>query len=199
MATTLPASFTVRRGEPVLVAPAEPTPREAKPLSDLDDGEGMRFYSSGIHLYRANPAKAGQDPARVIRDALARALVPYYPLAGRLREEEGRKLVLQCDARGVMFAEADCDLTADDFGDVQSPPFPCFQQFILESTTVAGVEPVVDRPLLYIQVYITDFFFTLLHHHHHHHHTVFLIIILLFLEKSSALITNEANHATVRC
>jgi benzyl alcohol O-benzoyltransferase len=197
MATTLPALFTVRRGQPVLVAPAEPTPREAKPLSDLDDGEGMRFYSSGIHLYRNNPAKAGQDPARVIRDALARALVPYYPLAGRLREEEeGRKLVLECDARGVMFAEADCDLTADDFGDVQSPPFPCFQQFILESTTVAGVEPVVDRPLLYIQVYITDFFFTLLHHHHH---TVFLIIILLFLEKSSALITNEANHATVRC
>jgi hypothetical protein len=35
---------------------------------------------------------------------------------------------------------------------VQSPPFPCFEQFILEATTVAGVEPVIDRPLLYIQV-----------------------------------------------
>ncbi|TVU07631.1 hypothetical protein EJB05_40995, partial [Eragrostis curvula] len=100
--TTLPP-FTVRRGEPVLVAPAEPTPRETKPLSDLDDGEGMRFYSSGIHLYRNNPAKAGQDPAKVIRDALAKALVPYYPLAGRLREEEkARKLVLECDAQGVL-------------------------------------------------------------------------------------------------
>lgn len=152
MASSLPA-FTVRRGDSVLVAPAGPTPRETKPLSDIDDAEGMRFYSSGIHLYRANPAKAGQDPARVIRDALARALVPYYPLAGRLREVEGRKLVVDCAAQGVMFAEADADgLTADDFGDVQSPPFPCFEQFILESTTVAGVEPVVDRPLLYVQV-----------------------------------------------
>ncbi|CAN6192823.1 unnamed protein product [Urochloa humidicola] len=151
MASLLPA-FTVRRGEPVLVAPAEPTPRETKPLSDIDDSEGMRFYSSGIHLYRANPAKAGQDPAKVIRDALARALVPYYPLAGRLREEEGRKLVVDCAGQGVMFAEADADLIADDFGDVQSPPFPCFEQFILESTTIAGIEPVVDRPLLYIQV-----------------------------------------------
>ncbi|KAJ1260981.1 hypothetical protein BS78_10G273200 [Paspalum vaginatum] len=151
MASPLPP-FTVRRGEPVLVRPAAPTPREVKVLSDLDDAEGMRFYSSGIHLYRSSPAKAGQDPARVVREALARALVPYYPIAGRLREEEGRKLVVDCGAQGVMFAEADADLTADDFGDVKSPPFPCFEHFILESTTVAGVEPVLDRPLLYIQV-----------------------------------------------
>ncbi|KAK3131246.1 hypothetical protein QOZ80_6BG0504020 [Eleusine coracana subsp. coracana] len=149
---TLPKEFTVRRRDPVLVTPSEPTPQETKPLSDLDDGEGMRFYSSGIHLYRHNPAKAGQDPAQVIREALARALVPYYPLAGRLRETENRKLVVDCGGQGVLFAEADADLTADDFGDVQSPPFPCFERFILHSTTVAGVEPVVDRPLLYIQV-----------------------------------------------
>ncbi|RLM54383.1 benzyl alcohol O-benzoyltransferase-like [Panicum miliaceum] len=152
MASSLPA-FTVRRaGEPVLVAPAAPTPREAKPLSDIDDAEGMRFYSSGIHLYRGDPARDGQDPARVVREALTRALVPYYPLAGRLREEEGRKLVVDCAGQGVMFAEADADLTADDFGDVKIPPFPCFERFILESTTIAGVEPVVDRPLLYVQV-----------------------------------------------
>jgi hypothetical protein len=152
MASLLPA-FTVRRAaEPVLVVPAAPTPRETKPLSDIDDAEGMRFYSSGIHLYRADPAMAGRDPARVVREALARALVPYYPLAGRLREEGGRKLVVDCAAQGVMFAEADADLTADDFGDVKCPPFPCFERFILESTTVAGVEPVVDRPLLYVQV-----------------------------------------------
>uniref|UniRef100_A0A0E0AE82 Uncharacterized protein n=1 Tax=Oryza glumipatula TaxID=40148 RepID=A0A0E0AE82_9ORYZ len=152
MASSPLPAFTVRRGEPVLVTPAAPTPREVKALSDIDDGEGMRFYSSGIHLYRNNPAKKGQDPAMVIREALARALVPYYPLAGRLREEAGRKLVVECAGQGVMFAEADADLTADDFGDVQSPPFPCFERFILESTTVAGVEPVVGRPLLYIQV-----------------------------------------------
>ncbi|KAF0916480.1 hypothetical protein E2562_007564 [Oryza meyeriana var. granulata] len=112
----------------------------------------MRLYSSGIHLYRNNPGKQGQDPAKVIREALAKALVLYYPLAGRLREEAGRKLVVECAGQGVMFAEADADLAADDFGDVQSPPFPCFEQFILEGTTIAGVEPVIDRPLLYIQV-----------------------------------------------
>ncbi|KQJ99965.1 benzyl alcohol O-benzoyltransferase [Brachypodium distachyon] len=152
MASSLRA-FAVRRGEPVLVIPAAPTPREVKPLSDIDDGEGMRFYSSGIHLYRRNPSKQNTDPARVIREALARALVPYYPLAGRLREEAGRKLVVDCGAQGVMFAEADADLTADDFGDLRfCPPFPCFEHFILESTTNAGAEPVIGRPLLYFQV-----------------------------------------------
>lgn len=144
MALSLPA-FAVRRGEPVLVAPSAPTPREVKPLSDIDDAEGMRFYSSGVHLYyRASPSRRGQDPAR--------ALVHYYPLAGRLREEAGRKLVVDCGAQGAMFAEADADLTADDFDDLQSPPFPCFEQFVLESTANAGAEPVIDRPLLYFQV-----------------------------------------------
>ena len=51
-----------------------------------------------------------------------------------------------------MFAEANVDVTADDFGDIWSHPFPCFDQFILESTTTAGSEPVIDRPLLYLQV-----------------------------------------------
>uniref|UniRef100_A0ACD5YIA6 Uncharacterized protein n=1 Tax=Avena sativa TaxID=4498 RepID=A0ACD5YIA6_AVESA len=45
-----------------------------------------------------------------------------------------------------MFVDADADLTTADFGDVQSPPFPCFKQFILEATSVASVEPVIDRP-----------------------------------------------------
>ncbi|CAM0943138.1 unnamed protein product [Alopecurus aequalis] len=152
MASSLLPAFTVRRGKPVLVSPAAPTPRETKALSDLDDAEGMRFYSSGIHLYRANPAKQGVDPAAVIRDALARALVPYYPLSGRIREEAGRKLVVDCEAQGVMFVDADADLTAADFEDVHSPPFPCFEHFIPDSTAVAGIEPVIDRPLIYIQV-----------------------------------------------
>ena len=37
----------------------------------------------------------------------------------QVREEAGRKLVVDCAAQGVMFAEADTDLAADDFGDVK--------------------------------------------------------------------------------
>ncbi|OAY71588.1 Benzyl alcohol O-benzoyltransferase, partial [Ananas comosus] len=144
-------TVAVRRGKPVLVGPAKPTPREVKTLSDLDDQEGMRFYSAGIHLYRGDPAKAGQDPAKVIRAAIAEALVYYYPLAGRLREEAGRKLVVDCNGQGVMFVEADADVTVDDFGDVQGPPFPCFEQFVFDLAPGED-ERVIDRPLLYLQV-----------------------------------------------
>ncbi|KAJ3677202.1 hypothetical protein LUZ60_002926 [Juncus effusus] len=150
MENSLPTSFNVHRFEPKLVVPAIPTPHELKPLSDIDDQQGFRFYSSGIHLYKNNPSKLGQDPVKVIEEALSKALVYYYPLAGRLREEAGKKLVLDCTGEGVVLVEAEADLTADDFGVVQGPPFPCFDQFIYDPDN--GSEIIIDRPLLYIQV-----------------------------------------------
>ncbi|XP_072977194.1 benzyl alcohol O-benzoyltransferase-like [Typha angustifolia] len=143
-------TFKVQRSEPELVAPAKPTPYELKPLSDIDDQEGMRFYSSGIHVYRNEPSKDGQDPARVIKDALAEALVYYYPLAGRLREEADRKLVVECTGEGVVFVEAEADVSVEDFGaDALRPPFPCHEELLCEFQGNGGV---TDCPLLYIQV-----------------------------------------------
>ncbi|KAJ3672571.1 hypothetical protein LUZ60_007292 [Juncus effusus] len=150
MTYTLPASFKVHRHEPKLVPPTIPTPHESKPLSDLDDQQGFRFYSAGIHLYKNNPSKLGQDPLKVIEEAIGKALVYYYPLAGRLREEAGKKLVLDCTGEGIVLVEAEAELTANDFADVQGPPFPCFEQFIYDPDN--GSEVVTDRPLLYIQV-----------------------------------------------
>ncbi|KAJ0872663.1 putative benzyl alcohol O-benzoyltransferase [Helianthus annuus] len=42
--TTTPLTFTVRRHPPELIVPAKPTPRELKPLSDIDDQECLRFH-----------------------------------------------------------------------------------------------------------------------------------------------------------
>jgi len=64
------------------VAPAAPTPHELKRLSDFDDQD---------------ESMGGKDPVQVIRDALAKALVPYYPFAGRLREHDGCKLAVDCE------------------------------------------------------------------------------------------------------
>ncbi|XP_073012138.1 benzyl alcohol O-benzoyltransferase-like [Typha latifolia] len=143
-------TFKSRRSEPVLVGPAKPTPHEIKLLSDIDDQEGIRFYRSGIHIYRSHPSKVGQDPAKIIKAALADVLVYYYPIAGRIREESGRKLVVECNGEGIVFVEADVDVSVDDFGDVISPPIPCYQELLCEPDSASAV--VVDRPLLYIQV-----------------------------------------------
>ncbi|KAG6514934.1 benzyl alcohol O-benzoyltransferase-like [Zingiber officinale] len=142
-------TFTVRRQEAVLVAPAEATPREFKRLSDVDDQDGLRFHIPVIQFYRDHPSMAGQDPCKVIREALARALVFYYPFAGRLRETEGRKLVVECTGEGVLFIEADADVRLDQFGDALQPPFPGLEELIWN---VPGSDGVLHCPLLLIQV-----------------------------------------------
>jgi len=93
---------------------------------------------------------AGKDPAQIIRDALAQTLVFYYPFAGRLREGPSRKLMVDCTAEGVIFIEADADVTLQQFGDSLQPPFPCFQDLLYN---VPGSDAVLHCPLLLVQVY----------------------------------------------
>ncbi|XP_059458324.1 benzyl alcohol O-benzoyltransferase-like [Corylus avellana] len=141
--------FTVRRCKPELVAPAKPTPHEFKQLSDIDDQESLRFQIPIIQIYRYNPSMHGKDPVKVIREALAQTLVFYYPFAGRLRERPGRKLVVECTGEGVIFIEADADVTLQQFGDDLQPPFPCLEELLFD---VPGSEGILNCPLLLIQV-----------------------------------------------
>ncbi|CAM0914195.1 unnamed protein product [Alopecurus aequalis] len=157
MATSTKREFTSRRGAPSLVTPARSTPRELKPLSDLDDQESMKIYNAWVYLFRGQPGRSELDPAAVVRAALAEALVHYYPLAGRLREEAGRKLVVDCTGQGVVFVEADADVTVDELGDVRCPPFPSSEEFIYNDHVYRedqfpGLPKILDQPLLYVQV-----------------------------------------------
>lgn len=144
--------FTVRRSEAELIAPAKPTPREVKLLSDIDDQDGLRFQIPVIQFYRHDPSMAGKDPVDVIRKAVAKTLVFYYPFAGRLREGLGRKLMVDCTGEGVLFIEADADVTLKQFGDALQPPFPCWEELLYD---VPGSQGVLNTPLLLIQVYNT--------------------------------------------
>ncbi|KAK4430461.1 Benzyl alcohol O-benzoyltransferase [Sesamum alatum] len=149
MASTNTLTFKVQRQNPELIPPAKPTPHEFKPLSDIDDQDGLRFQIPFIQFYPKNPAMDGKDPVKVIRDAVARALVFYYPFAGRLREMAGRKLVVECTGEGILFIGADADVTLQQFGDTVHPPFPCIEELLYD---VPGSDGVVNCPLLLIQV-----------------------------------------------
>ncbi|KAH1195992.1 Benzyl alcohol O-benzoyltransferase [Glycine max] len=151
MASSSPSlMFTVRRCQPELVAPATPTPHQLKPLSDIDDQDGFRFQVPIIQIYHNQPSMAGKDPVEVIRQALAKTLVFYYPFAGRLREGPDRKLMVDCTGEGVMFIEADADVTLYQFGgEALQPPFPCFQELLYN---VPETEEITNTPLLLIQV-----------------------------------------------
>ena len=141
--------FTVQRCEPELIAPAKPTPHEYKLLSDIDDQATLRLQVPGIKIYRYDPSMKGKDPVKVIREALAQTLVFYYPFAGRLREGVNGKLMVDCNGEGVLFIEADADVTLEQFGDELQPPFPCFDELLYD---VPGSEGMLNCPLLLIQV-----------------------------------------------
>ncbi|XP_051117831.1 benzyl alcohol O-benzoyltransferase-like [Andrographis paniculata] len=142
-------TFKVNRRSPELIPPAKPTPHELKPLSDIDDQQGLRFQIRTIQFYRRSAAMAGRDPVAVIRRALATALVFYYPFAGRLREGAARKLVVECTGEGVLFIEADADVELRQFGASVQPPFPCLEELLHD---VAGSDGIIGCPLLLIQV-----------------------------------------------
>jgi hypothetical protein len=146
-----PASllFKVHRREPELIKPAKPTPHEFKLLSDIDDQEGLRFHIPVMQFYRNNPSMQGKDPVKIIREALAKTLVFYYPFAGRLREGPNRKLMVECTGEGILFIEADADVTLEQFGDALQPPFPCLEELLFD---VPGSSGVLNCPLLLIQV-----------------------------------------------
>ncbi|KAJ9559107.1 hypothetical protein OSB04_013721 [Centaurea solstitialis] len=139
--------FVVRRREPELISPAAPTPRELKPLSDLDDQQGVRCQLLGIQLYRMDPKMGDKDPASVIRDALAKVLVFYYPFAGRLKEGPTKKLMVDCTGEGVLFIEAEADVTLKQFGKRLHPPFPCMEELLYDVPNSSGI---VGSPLLLV-------------------------------------------------
>ncbi|CAM0952940.1 unnamed protein product [Alopecurus aequalis] len=138
-------SFTVRRQPAVLVTPAGPTPHDLKLLSDIDDQNALRFHVPVIHFFQ----HGGEYAAVVLRDAIARALVLYYPFAGRLRELEGRKLAVDCTGEGVLFVEAEADVRLDNFGDAVRPPFVGLDQLMYD---VPGSDALLDTPLFLFQV-----------------------------------------------
>jgi hypothetical protein len=151
-------SFKTRRREPELVSPARPTPREKKPLSDIDDQHALRYYETVIGFFRRCPddddaSGDGPDPehlADAVRAALAEALVYYYPVAGRLREEAGGKLVVDCTAEGVAFVEADADVRLEEFGEPLLPPYPCVEELLCDA---GDTRTVIGRPLIFMQVF----------------------------------------------
>ncbi|KAG5524582.1 hypothetical protein RHGRI_031300 [Rhododendron griersonianum] len=138
--------FTVTRQEPRLVVPAEPTPRELKQLSDIDDQEGLRFHIPVIMFYKSNPFMEGEDPVRVIREGLAKALSFYYPFAGRLVEGPNRKLLVDCTSEGVLFVEADAEVELIQLGDAILTGSPMMEELLHDVPGILGC------PLLLLQV-----------------------------------------------
>jgi len=120
--------------ETTLVPPSEATPRHALWLSNLDLAV-PKSHTPLVYYYPRPDAPAGAgageeregegsffDPAR-LREALARALVAFYPLAGRLAVGQGGRIEIDCTGEGALFAVARADFTGDEmFRDFEPSP-----------------------------------------------------------------------------
>ncbi|KAL5207255.1 hypothetical protein ABZP36_031690 [Zizania latifolia] len=127
-----------------VVVPAEETPARAVWLSNLDLA-ARRGYVLTVYLYRPN-GKPGFFDADVVKDSLARALVLFYPLAGRLGLDGAGRLQIDCTGEGAVFVTARSEYVLDD---LMNEFVPCGQMRDLFVPPVPASNPPM---LLLVQV-----------------------------------------------
>lgn len=103
--------------ETSMVKPAAETPRRRLWNSNLDLVV-PRFHTPSVYFYRRPEVESeGFFDAEKLKDALARTLVPFYPMAGRLARDEDGRVEIDCNADGVLLVIAETNSTIEDFGD----------------------------------------------------------------------------------
>ncbi|XP_020586868.1 acyl transferase 5-like [Phalaenopsis equestris] len=139
--------FSVTRKLSGLVTPAEPTPTEVLLLSPIDRVPGLRHIVRSLHVF-----KTGESAAETIKQALSKALVPYYPFAGRFIDDpDDGEVKLSCKGEGVLFVEAVADCTLEDVRFLDQPLmipadelFPAVSQDIIESIDIPFMMQVTE-------------------------------------------------------
>lgn len=133
-------AFSVIRSSRGLIRPLERTPSGILDLSVIDRLPVLRCNARTLHVFRHGP-----EAAQVIKEALSKALVPYYPLAGWLKESSQGQLQIECSAQGVWFVEASANCTLDTvsyFDNVMSIPYDDLLPDYVPETK--GTEPLVQ-------------------------------------------------------
>ena len=129
--------------------PNEPTWCGRLPLSEWDQ-IGTITHVPTIYFYRPSQTWLSPDStiANTLKDSLSRALVPFYPLAGRLHWIGNGRFELECNAMGVRFIEAESSSTLDDLGDLS--PSSEYQYHL--SPSIDYTLPIQELPLVIAQL-----------------------------------------------
>ena len=125
--------------------PAEETPKGPYFLSNLD--QNIAVIVQTVYCFRG--AGDGSSASVVLRESLAKVLVHYYPLAGRLTISGEGKLAVDCTGEGAVFVEAEADCAMADIGDVTEPDPSVLGKLVY---SVPGAKNILEMPLLVAQV-----------------------------------------------
>ena len=138
-----------------MVRPAQDTYNGSLWLSSVDLVL-PRIHTPSMYFYRPNGSANFFEP-QILKEALGKALVSFYPMAGRLKKSEGGRIEIDCNGKGVLFVEAETDAVLDDLGDFS--PTIQLKQLI---PTVEYKEDISSYALLILQVKLeTSKFLTL--------------------------------------
>ncbi|KAM0954695.1 hypothetical protein TB2_022827 [Malus domestica] len=136
----------VKQGEPTLVSPAVETEKGLYFLSNLDQNIAVTVRT----IYCFKSVDKGNDEAgEVIKDALKKVLVHYYPLAGRLAISAEGKLIVDCTGEGAVFVEAETDCAIEEIGDTTRPDPETLGKLVYD---VPGAKNILEMPPLVVQV-----------------------------------------------
>ncbi|KAL8552209.1 hypothetical protein ACS0TY_001053 [Phlomoides rotata] len=91
----------------VVITPSHPTPNHILQLSALDSQLFLRLTVATLLVYKPSNGVDRASITNNVKSALGRVLVPYYPLAGRVRSRaDGSGLEVDCRAQGALFIDA---------------------------------------------------------------------------------------------
>uniref|UniRef100_A0A2P2NXZ9 Shikimate O-hydroxycinnamoyltransferase-like n=1 Tax=Rhizophora mucronata TaxID=61149 RepID=A0A2P2NXZ9_RHIMU len=136
--------------ETTIVRPSQSTSDHRLWLSALDLLYTRRGYVPLLFFYKNNGSSNFFD-AKVLKEALGKVLVPYYPVAGRLVADEKGRIEISCNGEGALFIEAVTDSALADLGDFL--PGQELQQLIpAPAITYSSDANISSYPLLLVQV-----------------------------------------------
>lgn len=138
--------LSVKQGEPTLVPPAEETEKGLYFLSNLD--QNIAVLVQTIYCFRAED-RGNERAAEVMKEALSKVLVYYYPLSGRLTISPEGKLIVDCTGEGAVFVEAEADCRLEDIGDIAKPDPSMLGKLVY---SIPGAKNVLEIPPLVAQV-----------------------------------------------
>ncbi|XP_061342944.1 omega-hydroxypalmitate O-feruloyl transferase-like [Gastrolobium bilobum] len=136
----------VRQGEPTRVLPAEETEKGLYFLSNLDQNIAVPVRT--VYCFKST-SRGNEDAAQVIKDALSKILVPYYPMAGRLTISSEGKLIVDYTGEGAVFVEAEANCNIEDIGDLTKPDPETLGKLVYN---IPGAQNILDMPLIAVQV-----------------------------------------------
>ncbi|KAF4356011.1 hypothetical protein F8388_026014 [Cannabis sativa] len=157
------SDIVVKIRESSLVRPVEKTSptRSTIPLSDLDqlyyERRSTLLYFYNNKNYNNSSSLAVDDHIHNLKTALAKTLVLYYPVAGRLsRAENGgeERLEIKCNDEGVLFVVGETKSHIEDLGDFTDssllisnliPPTPDYSAGISSFPLFVFQEPFVPN------------------------------------------------------